>query len=66
MPTYPRGTKNQVRSLVGTKLGYSQLSRIEDTMTSIGLFSRGFKSVYINEENEILGSCTQASLCLCV
>ena len=30
-------------------------------MTSIGLFSRGFKSVYINEENEFLGWCTQAS-----
>jgi hypothetical protein len=29
-------------------------------MTSIGLFSRGFKSVYINEENEFLGWCTQA------
>ena len=49
----------QVRSLVGTKLGYSQLSRIEDTMTSIGMFSRGFKSVYINEEDELLGRCTQ-------
>jgi hypothetical protein len=45
--------------LVGTKLGYSQLSRIEDTMTSIGMFSRGFKSVYINEEDEFLGWCTQ-------
>ncbi|KAM3569664.1 hypothetical protein VYU27_008251, partial [Nannochloropsis oceanica] len=49
----------EVRSLVGTKLGYSQLSRIEDTMTSIGMFSRGFKSVYINEEDELLGRCTQ-------
>ena len=44
---------------MGTKLGYSQLSRIEDTMTSIGMFSRGFKSVYINEEDEFLGWCTQ-------
>jgi hypothetical protein len=41
------------------QVGYSQLSRIEDTMTSIGLFAKGFKSVYVNEENEILGSCTQ-------
>lgn len=49
----------EVRSLVGTKLGYSQLSRIEDTMTSIGLFAKGFKSVYVNEENEHLGWCTQ-------
>jgi hypothetical protein len=49
----------EIRSVVGTKVGYSQLSRIEDTMTSIGLFAKGFKSVYVNEENEILGSCTQ-------
>jgi len=28
-------------------------------MTSIGMFSRGFKSVYINEEDEFLGWCTQ-------
>jgi len=49
----------EVRAVIGTKVGYSQLSRIEDTMTSIGLFAKGFRSVYINEENEHLGWCTQ-------
>ena len=29
----------EVRLLVGTQLGYSELSRIENTMTSIGLLS---------------------------
>lgn len=44
----------EVRLLVGTQLGYSELSRIENTMTSIGLLSKGFKSVYVNEESEHL------------
>jgi len=49
----------EVRSLIGKKIGFSQESRIEDTLTSINLFRRGFRSIYINKQDEVLGRCTQ-------
>jgi len=49
----------EVRSLIGSKIGFSQQSRIEDTLTSIRLFSRGFISVYLNQKDEHLGWCSQ-------